>query len=160
LGELAKLQAQRRQMVADLSKFEDKLNNDAAQEAKAVYSAAQRLIITLGVLAILLGLISAMLIIRSVSQQLGGEPADAAELAALIAKGDLRREVRVAGSNPDSLMMSMKSMNEGLRQIVREVRAGTDAINTASSEIAAGNLDLSSRTEEQASSLEETASAM
>lgn len=54
----------------------------------------------------------------------------------------------------------MKSMNEGLRQIVREVRAGTDAINTASSEIAAGNLDLSSRTEEQASSLEETASAM
>lgn len=105
MGELAKLQAQRRQMVADLSKFEDKLNNDAAQEAKAVYSAAQRLIITLGVLAILLGLISAMLIIRSVSQQLGGEPADAAELAALIAKGDLRREVRVAGSNPDSLMM-------------------------------------------------------
>ena len=40
------------------------------------------------------------------------------------------------------------------------MRAGTESISTASSEIAAGNLDLSSRTEEQASSLEETASSM
>jgi methyl-accepting chemotaxis protein len=40
------------------------------------------------------------------------------------------------------------------------VRAGTESIGTASSQIAAGNLDLSSRTEEQASSLEETASSM
>ena len=37
------------------------------------------------------------------------------------------------------------------------MRSGTDTIATASSQIAAGNLDLSSRTEQQASSLEETA---
>jgi methyl-accepting chemotaxis protein len=40
------------------------------------------------------------------------------------------------------------------------VRDGTDAITTASGEIAAGNIDLSARTEEQASSLEETAASM
>jgi methyl-accepting chemotaxis protein len=40
------------------------------------------------------------------------------------------------------------------------VRIGTDSIATASQEIAAGNLDLSSRTEQQAASLEETASSM
>jgi methyl-accepting chemotaxis protein len=40
------------------------------------------------------------------------------------------------------------------------VRSGTDTVSTASSQIAAGNLDLSSRTEEQASSLEETAASM
>jgi methyl-accepting chemotaxis protein len=44
--------------------------------------------------------------------------------------------------------------------IVGEVRQGTDTIATASGQIAAGNMDLSSRTEEQASSLEETAASM
>ncbi len=160
LGGLAEQQSLRRKTLAELSRFEDKLNDEARTEAKAVYKAAQGLIVTLGILAIALGLASATLIIRSILQQLGGEPADAAELASLIAKGDLRRQVRVAGRNPDSMMMSMKSMNEGLREIVQEVRSGTDAITTASSEIASGNLDLSSRTEEQASSLEQTASAM
>ncbi|CAH0321800.1 Methyl-accepting chemotaxis protein II [Rahnella aquatilis] len=58
------------------------------------------------------------------------------------------------------LMQGLKNMNENLLKIVTEVRAGTNAITSASSEIAAGNLDLSSRTEQQASSLEETASAM
>ena len=51
-------------------------------------------------------------------------------------------------------------MNESLARIVSGVRIGTDSIATASSEIAAGNLDLSSRTEQQASSLEEAAASM
>ncbi|ATQ75511.1 hypothetical protein CR152_14015 [Massilia violaceinigra] len=47
-----------------------------------------------------------------------------------------------------------------LVEIVAQVRAGTATITTASSEIAAGNLDLSARTESQAGTLEETASSM
>jgi methyl-accepting chemotaxis protein len=44
--------------------------------------------------------------------------------------------------------------------VVGQVRGSTDAIATASAQIASGNMDLSARTEGQASSLEETASAM
>src|SRR5665647_108948 len=51
-------------------------------------------------------------------------------------------------------------MNESLKKIVGEVRAGTESITTGTQQIASGNADLSSRTEEQASSLEETASSM
>src|SRR5471030_139468 len=51
-------------------------------------------------------------------------------------------------------------MNASLHTIVTEVRGGTDAMATAAGEIAAGNLDLSSRTEQQAGALEETASTM
>ena len=40
------------------------------------------------------------------------------------------------------------------------MRTGTESIASASSQIATGNLDLSWRTEQQASSLEETASSM
>ncbi|EIJ44564.1 methyl-accepting chemotaxis sensory transducer protein [Herbaspirillum sp. GW103] len=154
------MQAQRRNTLAELSAFEDQLNDAAKNEALAVYATARRLLIALGMLALASGLIAATLITRSVLRQLGGEPAVASTLAARIAQGDLRSEVDADTRHPNSLMMSMKSMNSGLREIVREVRSGTDAIATASSQIATGNLDLSSRTEEQASSLEETASAM
>jgi methyl-accepting chemotaxis protein len=54
----------------------------------------------------------------------------------------------------------MKEMRNSLVGIVSRVRRGTETIGTASREIAAGNIDLSSRTELQASSLEKTASAM
>ncbi|SFV07996.1 methyl-accepting chemotaxis protein [Pseudoduganella namucuonensis] len=47
-----------------------------------------------------------------------------------------------------------------LQKIIEQVHEGTDLIAAASSEIATGNLDLSARTESQASSLEETSAAM
>ncbi|NEX23523.1 HAMP domain-containing protein [Thiorhodococcus mannitoliphagus] len=49
---------------------------------------------------------------------------------------------------------------ERLEDLVEQIRGTTDAIHTAAREIAAGNADLSERTEAQASSLEETASSM
>jgi len=47
-----------------------------------------------------------------------------------------------------------------LESLVSEIKDATDTINTAAKEIAAGNNDLSHRTEEQAASLEETAASM
>jgi methyl-accepting chemotaxis protein len=44
--------------------------------------------------------------------------------------------------------------------IVGEVRGGSEAISTATSQIAAGNIDLSQRTEEQAAALEQTAASL
>jgi methyl-accepting chemotaxis protein len=52
----------------------------------------------------------------------------------------------------------MKIMRDNLASIVDDVRARTDVISTACAEIAAGNLDLSERTERQASTLERTSS--
>ena len=49
---------------------------------------------------------------------------------------------------------------DNLQQLVIQIRQSADAINNAAREMAAGNIDLSQRTEEQASSLEETASSM
>lgn len=49
---------------------------------------------------------------------------------------------------------------ESLKNIIGEIKHATDYINTGAKEIAAGNNDLSHRTEEQAASLEQTAASM
>ncbi|MES2165224.1 MAG: methyl-accepting chemotaxis protein [Pseudomonadota bacterium] len=90
---------------------------------------------------------------------------EAVALAECVAGGDLVDHSGHAASaysqdEPGKLLQALHRMSGGLVRIVTEVRNGTDAIATASAQIAAGNLDLSSRTEQQASSLEETASSM
>ncbi|BDV43639.1 methyl-accepting chemotaxis protein [Geotalea uraniireducens] len=78
-----------------------------------------------------------------------------------IAAGDLTCTINVASSDETGqLLQALKEMNDGLVQIVSEVRVGADSIATATEQISAGNADLSQRTEEQASALEETASSM
>jgi methyl-accepting chemotaxis protein len=85
----------------------------------------------------------------------------AVDLAKRIALGDLTAKIEVTSSDETGqLMQALKEMNESLVKIVAEVRVDTETIATASNQIAAGNLDLSSRTEQQASSLQETASSM
>ena len=85
----------------------------------------------------------------------------AVKMSRQVAQGDLSAEVAVQGKDEaGQLLQALQEMNLSLRNIVSNVRMGTDTINTASSEIANGNLDLSGRTEQQAGALEETASAM
>jgi len=82
-------------------------------------------------------------------------------LARGIAAGDLTQTIEVNSSNEmGHLQQALSDMNHSLEGIVRQVRAGTDSIFSASSDIASGNLDLSNRTELQASSLERTAASM
>jgi methyl-accepting chemotaxis protein len=78
-----------------------------------------------------------------------------------VAAGDLRNRMTSHGKDEIAqLLNAFSGMSDGLTQLVRQVRSGSDTIAIASGEIAAGNLNLSTRTEEQASSLEETSAAM
>jgi methyl-accepting chemotaxis protein len=100
------------------------------------------------------------LIVRSALRTIGGEPEAAAEIARQIAAGNLDAHVPVAVNDDSSLMAAMRTMRDGLANIVSQVRQATDTISTASSEIASGNMDLSTRTEQQAGALQQTASSM
>ena len=78
-----------------------------------------------------------------------------------IASGDLTKTLTISGRNEiTELASSVDHMQRSLTDTVTNVRQGSDAIYTGTSEIAMGNNDLSSRTEEQASALEETAASM
>ncbi len=78
-----------------------------------------------------------------------------------IASGDLTHTLTIAGrSEITQLAVTVDHMQRSLSETVANVRQGSDAIYTGTSEIAMGNNDLSSRTEQQASALEETAASM
>ncbi|MDN2674642.1 methyl-accepting chemotaxis protein [Janthinobacterium sp. SUN026] len=129
----------------------------AATDAETLSTSARASMIALGSVAVLLGAFVAWIITRSITQPINA----AVSVAETVASGDLSSHIVVNSSDETGrLLGALKAMNTSLLGVVAQVRHGTDAISTASSEIAAGNLDLSSRTEEQASSLEETASAM
>jgi methyl-accepting chemotaxis protein len=82
-------------------------------------------------------------------------------VARAIAAGDLTQQIDVRSSNEiGEVQKALQEMNRSLAQIVLQVRQGTDTIFSASSDIARGNMDLSNRTEVQASALERTATSM
>ena len=82
------------------------------------------------------------------------------ETAAAIAAGDLSHEVPHTGNDEiGHLLGQMETMRGNLNHVIGQVRNGSDAIASAAGEGANGTLDLSNRTEQQASSLEQTASA-
>ena len=117
------------------------------------------IIVILGI-AILLGVVIAILTVTSILKQLGSDPAELEILSQDIARGDLMAK---DGENLESsigVYNSMLVMKDKLTEIVSSVLAGSEQIASASEELASGNQDLSNRTEQQASALEETSSAI
>ncbi len=114
------------------------------------------------ILAALITCIPVLLLIYPFIRRVITEPLEHCVMVARgIAAGDLTQQVEVNSNNEmGELQQTLKDMNTSLEKIVHQVRAGTDSIFSASSDIASGNLDLSNRTELQASSLENTAASM
>ena len=129
---------------------EDEAMMSQGQLLKSVWSL---LVLTLLMLAI--GLY--WLLRRSVAKPI----AELTEAVTYVAQGDLTRPFM--SNRRDEIGLLVQEV-EGMRQrycvVLQEVRSVVDSITTASSEIAAGNQDLSIRTERAASSLQETAQSM
>lgn len=112
--------------------------------------------ISIAVLAVLALWISAL-----VTRSIVGSMHRSLKIAQTVARGDLTSIIAVQGTDETGqLLQALHDMNSSLVGIVTQVRDGTDNIVAASSQIAAGNIDLSARTEAQASSLEQTAASM
>jgi HAMP domain-containing protein len=148
------------EVLAHVSAFQELLKKSAdesAASAQAAYHSARWLMLLISGASLVGGLLLAFRMTRSITRPLGA----AVNVAQQVASGDLTARIEVADTSESGMLMgALRAMNDELAKVVGQVRAGTDSIASASSQIAAGNLDLSGRTEEQASSLEETAAAM
>ncbi|MEX3897862.1 methyl-accepting chemotaxis protein [Paraburkholderia sp. BR10954] len=97
---------------------------------------------------------------RTLRRSLGGDPEHAAEVAHRIAAGNLAIHVNTRGASEGSVLFAIESMRVQLANVVTVIKKSSESILLAAQEIAVGNSDLSRRTEEQAASLQQTASSM
>ncbi|NGZ88609.1 methyl-accepting chemotaxis protein [Duganella sp. SAP-35] len=152
--------SQHRAAVNKLVDLATKRNADDEADAKTQITSSSA--VMLAILLGSVGLAAAFLyaLARKLMRQLGGEPRYATEIAGAIAAGDLAVHIHTEPHDRDSLLAAMKAMQDGLVNIVGQIRSGTGTIASASVQIASGNQDLSARTEAQAAALEHTTSSI
>lgn len=107
----------------------------------------------------LAGGVLSILIYKSISTQLGGDPADLLDLAERIADGDLTTNISNLEYPANSVLASMCKMNARLLDVVVDVVAISESVNRGSRELLIGSAGLSERTAQQAASIEETAAS-
>ncbi|WP_305823258.1 methyl-accepting chemotaxis protein [Massilia brevitalea] len=146
--------------VNRLIDLEETRNKISTAEARSLSSSFFAWMGVLCAIAVAIGALGAWTITRGLLRQLGGQPDYAVQIAGRIAAGELGVQIHTAPGDRSSLLYAMKGMRDSLVGIVSQVRAGTLTIATASTEIAAGNEDLSRRTERQADTLMDTAASM
>ena len=150
-----------------LEKVVDALVQLRGESAQATIADASRIYSTSlnWVLGITLALVVASLgvgswVTRRLQRQLGGEPVYAKSIASRIARGDLTMQIRLDPDDSESLLHSLREMQNQLAQTMGQIASSSTLVANASREISMGNQDLSNRTELQAQSLEKTVSNM
>ena len=137
--------------------LQDRIRLQAMADGEAMQSRAYWIIGVVSAVIVLLSIMAAMWILRTITAPLQ----EAVSLADKIAAGDLT--AAVSDNRQDELghlLRSLNTMAERLRTVVGQVRSGVESVSSASSQIATGNQDLSARTEQTAANLEETAASM
>jgi len=146
-----------RQALDDLMRTQLDIGKQEYQRSQTDYLVKRNLSGGLILFGVLMAALASRWLVRAIALPLG----HAVAVARHVAAGDLTHAIEVRSRDETgALLEALKHMSGSLSNIVHQVRSGTDTIATASSQIAVGNLDLSSRTEQQASALQETAASM
>lgn len=130
------------------------------KSAQALYNDAQ--LNMLGLLAFCLAsvIIAAIIVTRSVTRPLGGEPNDAARVLSQIAQGDLTIQVPLNASTDDSLMMNMHQMQQSLNAMVKHIVASVEQVASSSEELNAVSGQTRSSLQLQGLEIEQAAAAV
>ncbi|UYP74965.1 methyl-accepting chemotaxis protein [Pantoea dispersa] len=146
-----------RERLAQYSEINDRYNHQLIASAESDYRQMVGM-------AIVMLLISALLLLLAriwVKRVLVTRMADTTVSIQRIAQGDLTQRIEAGNENELGLMLKeLEAMRLSLISTVSGIREGVGRIYANAQEIANGNNNLSSRTEEQASALQQTAASM
>ncbi|MCL7929681.1 methyl-accepting chemotaxis protein [Halomonas llamarensis] len=140
--------------------LQEKINNATTASARDTASGFQIKMLISTLVALLIGVLIAWFLSRQLLRELGAEPYEVKAFAEAVGRGELTTQGHLKKGDKRSIMAAQVEMARELQGIVAQVRASAEAVATNSEQIAEGNNDLSARTEQQASALAETASAM
>jgi methyl-accepting chemotaxis protein len=128
-----------------------------AEEASASYAQMRFNFFTLLPLLTLIAAIAAVVIIRSIVLPLR----EAVTFTEAVAGGDLTATAMTGGKDEVSrLLTALRDMTARLRDTMREVRAGAEALSSASAQVSSTAQSLSQGTSEQAASVQETTASL
>lgn len=159
-GEFTTAQERVTNGLLDLNKFIAGTMHQANEQAAQTAQETRSLIAYASGVALLIALLAAWLISRSLTKLLGGEPAYAAEILTRIAEGDLSMEVQVRKNDQTSMLYAVQQMVSKLKQVVGEVNSSAEALAGASEEVSATAQTLSQASSEQAAGVEETSATI
>jgi len=147
--------------LAQLSALEKRLSEQAHAQAKADFRALTTTIAVMVLLSIALSLGVTMAVRGAMLRDIRA----IADVVVALAAGRLLLAPDSGAGNEgrDEIADTARMLDQTMHNLTRtltSILASVRTIDTAAHEIASGNLDLSTRTEMQASSLEQTASAM
>ena len=128
--------------------------------AQTLYSEARRNMLGLFLLCVALVVAAGVIVTRSVTRPLGGEPDEAARVLSQIAQGDLTTEVPTAGSADGSVMKNMQQMQDNLNEMVRQIATSVDRVASSSEELSAVSSQTSSSLQLQGMEIEQAATAV
>ncbi|MBL0909293.1 methyl-accepting chemotaxis protein [Pectobacterium carotovorum] len=156
-GDIANIQAVYFAKLSEFTGLQVSFVDHAKQVTRTYITNALLWMLVLSIFSTALGCLTAWSLTRSVTIPLSTALSSAKRISA----GDLSGSIDVNSRDETGLLLEeMKEMQAALTRMVIGVRNNAESVATASMQIAQGNADLSSRTEEQASALEETSSTM
>lgn len=158
--ELGKIGPDIATLIEDLKLSIKAQQDKLGPELQASNDRSLMLILSVSIIAIILGAFIAWFITRAVLRQIGGEPDYAAEMVRKISEGDLTVKLETSSTDSNSLIANIQNMVNRLSQIVGDVNSASDALASASEEVSATSQTLSQGASEQAASVEETSSSV
>ncbi|MBO2926596.1 methyl-accepting chemotaxis protein [Metapseudomonas otitidis] len=144
-------------LFTELVNQKDARAKEANDTITEIYLGSRAQLITLMIIAAVLGFAIGIFVTRSITRPLNRAVAVADNLA----EGDLSTEIEVDSRDETGrLLASMKHMTERLRTVISDVRSAADSLSSASEEVSATSQSLSQAATEQAASVEETTASV
>jgi methyl-accepting chemotaxis protein len=157
LKQVRPAQADYLKAVGELIAYQSALMTDAGKHAAADYQSARNLMIAFAFGALVVTLLLALWITRSITRPLR----EAAVTAQALAQGDLTQRIDADSRDEVGILMSaMHDLVQKLNQIIGEVKESADALANASGQVSATAQSLSQSSSEQAASVEETTASI
>lgn len=144
-------------LLGDLSRMNQAGVESAVGEAESIYTSAQRGVLSILALALVLTIVLAWLLTRSIVTPLG----DAVRIAEVVASGDLTRDFQVAGRDePARLLAALKTMQQSLRSTIQSIADSSNQLASASEELHAVTEDSTRGLHQQDTEIEQAATAV
>lgn len=143
--------------IADLNDWHEGANASLSADATATAGTARAAIIGAALLALAVGSGLAFWLVRDTKVSIN----TAVQATLRMARHDLSQPIKTTRHDEiGGLLTALESMRLNLHELAAGVRLASDGIDSASGEIAQGSMDLSSRTEETANTLQTTLDAL